>query len=146
MALLGISLALTACGGDKGSANSTPTPDSTAATMSASARPVPGAPPAGATAAMVAQGDSIFHGERAGGICQSCHGLDAKGSPLAPSLVDSEWATGDGSYTMIQDRVTKGMPTPTPPYVTPMLPMGGVQLTPDEIKAVAAYVYAISHK
>ena len=106
--------------------------------------PKPGTPPAGATPQTTAIGDSIFHGEAAGGLCFTCHGPDAKGGPLAPPLVSHKWISGDGSYEFIQDRVTKGMPNPTPPYTSPMLPMGGAQLTPDQIKAVAAYVYSIS--
>ncbi|MDE3054615.1 MAG: cytochrome c, partial [Gemmatimonadota bacterium] len=113
----------------------------------APAGPTVGAPPAGATAAMVALGDSIFHGQAAGGLCFTCHGVDAKGGPLAPPLVgpDKKWLTGDGSYAFIQKRVTEGMPKPTAPYAAPMMPMGGAQLTPPQIQAVSAYVYAISH-
>jgi hypothetical protein len=37
------------------------------------------------------------------------------------------------------------MPNPTPPYPGPMLPMGSASLSPAQIKAVAAYVYSISH-
>lgn len=114
-------------------------------TVGAAASPTAGSPPPGATAQMVAQGDSIFHGQLGGGTCFTCHGADAKGTPLAPPLVSHKWLTGDGSYAFIQKRVTEGMPTPTPPYTAPMLPMGGAQLTPDQVKAVAAYVYAISH-
>lgn len=132
-------------GGEKSAASSTPAPGAVA-TTAAPAMPVPGSPPAGATVAMVAEGDSIFHGLKAGGICQSCHMPDAKGGPLAPNLTDAEWVTIDGSYASIQKRVTEGMATPTPPYTSPMLPMGGAQLTPDQVKAVSAYVYAISHK
>ncbi len=107
--------------------------------------PAPGTPPAGATVAMVAEGDSIFHGKAAGGLCFTCHGTDAHGGPLAPNLTDTVWLTGDGSYAFIQKRVTEGMPKPTKPYMTPMLPKGGANLTPAEVKAVAAYVYSISH-
>lgn len=106
--------------------------------------PVPGPPPPGATPQMVALGDSIFRGQAAGGTCFTCHGMDAKGTALAPPLVRHKWLTGDGSYAFIQERITKGMPTPTPPYIAAMPPMGGAQLTPDQIKAVAAYVYSIS--
>ena len=136
--------ALLACGGGEKSA-ATPAPDSTAV-VAVPVMPVVGAPPAGATAAMVAEGDSIFHGLKGGGICLSCHMPDAKGGPMAPNLTDTEWKTIDGSYAAIQKRITSGMPNPTPPYTSPMLPMGGAQLTKDQIKAVAAYVYAISHK
>ena len=93
---------------------------------------------------MAALGDSIFHGLAAGGQCQTCHAPNAQGTPLAPSLVNGKWLTGNGTYEFIQNRVTTGMPKPTAPYPGPMLPMGGAQLTPDQIKAVAAYVYSIS--
>jgi mono/diheme cytochrome c family protein len=141
--------AAVACGGepkargtDTAAAAVTPTPTTGAAGASA---PTPGAPPAGATAQMVALGDSIFHGQAAGGLCFTCHGPDANGTQLAPPLVSHKWLTGDGTYAFIQQRVTEGMPKPTPPYVGPMLPMGGAHLTPDQIKSVAAYVYSISH-
>ena len=146
LALLAAAVALVAqaaCGG--GDKSATPAPPDTAA-PAAAVMPVPGAPPAGATVAMVAEGDSVFHGLKAGGICFTCHLPDAKGGPLAPSLVDTAWATIDGSYAAIQKRVTDGMPNPTPPFLAPMLPMGGAQLTPDQVKAVSAYVFAISHK
>lgn len=142
---------LTACGGGEKAAagESTAAAPSAAGTTAAASQaaqgPVSGAPPAGATVAMLSEGDSIFHGQKAGGLCFTCHGVDARGGPLAPNLTDTTWLTGDGSYAFIQKRVTEGMPTPTAPYTAPMLPMGGAQLTPDQIKAVAAYVYSISH-
>lgn len=95
---------------------------------------------------MVAEGDSIFRGLKAGGICYTCHGVDANGTALAPSLRDTTWRTGDGSFEFIQKRITEGVPTPTPPYAAAMPPMGGAQFTPDQVKSVAAYVYAISHR
>ena len=107
--------------------------------------PTPGAPPAGATPQMLALGDSIFHGQAAGGLCFTCHGMDLKGGPLAPPLVaPKKWLTGDGSYNFIVQRVTQGMPNQQPPYPGPMLPRGGAQLTDAQINAVAAYVYSIS--
>jgi mono/diheme cytochrome c family protein len=144
---------LSACGGgekaastDTTAANAMATPAGSTSTGGAMAANAPaGQPPAGATAAMVALGDSIFHGQADGGLCFTCHGPDAKGGPLAPNLTDTTWLTGDGSYAFIQKRVTEGMPTPTKPYTAPMLPMGGAQLTPDQIKSVAAYVYSLSH-
>lgn len=144
---------LTACGGggnsaagDTANANAMATPaGSTSAAGTMAGGPAMGAPPSGATTAMLSLGDSIFHGQAAGGLCFTCHGPDATGGPLAPNLTDTTWLTGDGSYAFIQKRVKEGMPTPTAPYTAPMLPMGGAQLTPDQIKAVAAYVYSLSH-
>lgn len=154
-AALAISLMSAACGGGEKapageSASATPpaapaaVPGSTSTAGGALPAPTPGTPPSGATAAMAAEGDSIFHGLVGGGLCQTCHGPDAKGTALAPSLVSDKWLTGDGTFDFIQQRVTNGMPNPTPPYTSPMLPKGGASLTPDQIKAVASYVYSIS--
>lgn len=141
-----------ACGGDKkapDTAAASAPPTAGASTVAATipgalSEPSPGSLPEGATSQMAALGDSIFHGQAGGGLCFTCHGMDAKGTALAPSLLPHKWITGDGSYAFIQKRVTEGMPNPTPPYPGPMLPKGGAQLTPDQIKAVAAYVYSIS--
>jgi mono/diheme cytochrome c family protein len=139
---------LMACGGAKDQATPNNPPAEAAApaaTLDSALAPFPGTPPDGATPAMVARGDSVFHGMAGGGICMSCHGPDAKGTPLAPPLIKHEWLTGDGSYAFIEKRVTEGMPKPTPPYPGPMLPMGGATLSPEDIKAVSAYIYSISH-
>lgn len=97
------------------------------------------------TPQMIALGDSIFHGRAAGGTCQTCHGPDAKGTPMAPDLTDAQWHNGDGSYQFIVTTVTNGVPRPMQ-YPSPMPPMGGAQLTPDQVRAVAAYVYSLSHR
>jgi mono/diheme cytochrome c family protein len=109
--------------------------------------PTPGAgisPGAQITPKLIALGDSIFHGKVAGGTCQTCHGADAKGTALAPNLTDNQWLNGDGSYQFIVNTVTTGVPKPKQ-HPAPMPPKGGAPLTPDQVKAVAAYVYSLSH-
>ena len=101
--------------------------------------------PSSITAKEIALGDSIFHGQAAGGLCFTCHGADAKGTQLAPPLIKQKWVTGDGSYGFLVARITAGVPNPTPPYPGPMLPKGGAQLTDAQVKAVAAYVYSLNH-
>ncbi|HVT38610.1 MAG TPA: c-type cytochrome [Gemmatimonadaceae bacterium] len=135
------------CGGEKppAASGSGAAPASATEQRRVPAIPVTNAPPAGATSQMVARGDSIFHGRAAGGLCYVCHGADANGTPLGPPLLEHQWITGSGSYQFIQQRVTEGMPAPTPPYLSPMPPMGGIKLSHDEIQAVSAYVYSISH-
>jgi mono/diheme cytochrome c family protein len=97
------------------------------------------------TPEMVALGDSVFHGQAAGGICQTCHGPDAKGlAGLAPDLTDTTWINTDGSWEGIATIVQSGVPQPKQ-HPAPMLPMGGANLTPDQIRAVSAYVYRLSH-
>jgi mono/diheme cytochrome c family protein len=122
------------------------TTNASAASAAGGGAPATGPLPPGATPAMVAEGDSIFHGQKGGGTCFTCHGADAKGTPLAPPLAGShKWLTGDGSYSFLVKRIKEGVPTPTPPYSAAMPPMGGAQLTPAQVNAVAAYVYSISH-
>ncbi len=96
------------------------------------------------TAAQVAEGDSIFHGQTAGGTCFTCHGQDAKGTALAPNLSDNVWIDGDGTYNYLVQRVTTGVPQPKQ-YPAPMPPKGGANLSDLQVKAVAAYVYSLSH-
>jgi mono/diheme cytochrome c family protein len=101
--------------------------------------------PSSITAKEVALGDSIYHGQAAGGLCFTCHGADAKGTQLAPPLIKDKWITGDGSYGFLVARITAGVPNPTPPYPGPMLPKGGAPLTDAQVQAVAAYVYSLNH-
>ena len=100
--------------------------------------------PPGATKEEVALGDRIFHGEAEGGTCTGCHGSDAKGSPQAPSLVDGKWLQSDGSLARITRTIVDGVPKPKD-YSDPMPPRGGAQLSDQDVAAVAAYVWAISH-
>jgi cbb3-type cytochrome c oxidase subunit III len=113
-----------------------------AAAAKPAAKPAAGG---GGTAAQIAEGDKIFHGQEAGGTCTACHGQDAKGTPMAPDLTDNTWIHGDGSLSFIEHTVTTGVPQPKS-HPAPMPPMGGASLSPDQIKAVAAYVYSLSHK
>lgn len=101
--------------------------------------------PPGATHAMVALGDRIFHGEVAGGTCTACHGLTGKGGPLGPDLTTNKWQWSDGSWAGIKKTITDGVPQPKH-FRSPMPPYGGSQLTPDQASAVAAYTWALSHR
>ena len=101
--------------------------------------------PPGATAAQVALGNRIYHGQVANASCAGCHGDDAKGTPLGPDLTSSKWLWGDGSLPSIKRIITEGVPQPKN-YRSAMPPMGGAQLSPAEVDAVAAYVWAISHR
>jgi mono/diheme cytochrome c family protein len=90
---------------------------------------------------LVAAGRAVFTG---GGNCQSCHGADARGTPIAPDLTDDQWLNIDGSYGSIAQLVRTGVPRPKQ-YAAPMPPMGGASLTPEQVCAVAGYVYSLGH-
>ena len=147
-------------GANKGAAAITPCPSASAATgqtAETSAKPPEGTNPnagatatanlpvpAGATPAMVALGDRVYHGQIGGAACAGCHGANATGTPLGPSLTSRKWLWSDGSYAGISKTIREGVPNPKE-YRSPMPPMGGAQLTPDQLAAVAAYVWALSH-
>ena len=98
--------------------------------------------PAALTPALIAQGDSIFHSK---GNCYACHGANAQGA-VGPNLTDAEWIHSDGSYDAIVKQVTTGVPQNESKSGIMMPPKGGSSITDDEGKAVAAYVYSLSHK
>jgi mono/diheme cytochrome c family protein len=112
---------LTGCGGTQSADRPAGSRDSTLAVQTPSSNPAPSAQAAGGatrgadasiTPQMIALGDSIFHGQRAGGTCQTCHGAGATGTALAPNLADTQWMNGDGSYQYIVNTVTNGVPKP----------------------------------
>jgi mono/diheme cytochrome c family protein len=97
------------------------------------------------TAAEVALGDSIFNGRVGGALCYVCHGPKAKGvAGIGPDLTDKEWLHGDGSRVFIEKVVTDGVTKPKK-VAAPMPAKGGGQLTGPQIRAVAAYVFTLSH-
>jgi glucose/arabinose dehydrogenase/mono/diheme cytochrome c family protein len=101
--------------------------------------------PEGATAEMVALGERIYRGQLGGAACTGCHGQSGQGSPLGPDLTGKKWLWSDGSYAGIKKTITEGVPQPKQ-YRSPMPAMGGAQLTADQVSAVAAYVWSLSHR
>jgi glucose/arabinose dehydrogenase/mono/diheme cytochrome c family protein len=100
--------------------------------------------PPGATAEMVALGDRIYHGTVGGAACVGCHGDSGQGTPVGPGLTGKEWLWSDGSFAGIKKTITEGVLQPKK-YRSPMPPKGGAQLAPDQLSAVAAYVWSLSH-
>ena len=104
-----------------------------------------GAVPEGATPEMVALGERIYRGQVGGAACTGCHGANGGGSPLGPDLTGKKWLWSDGSYAGIKKTITDGVPQPKQ-YRSPMPAMGGAQLTADQVSALAAYIWSLSHK
>lgn len=96
--------------------------------------------PPGATADQVVAGQRLFKA----GACGACHGQDAAGGPIGPSLTSGAWLWGDGSLASITEVIAKGVATPKQ-YRSPMPPMGGARLSPEDLAAVSAYVWAVGH-
>jgi mono/diheme cytochrome c family protein len=93
--------------------------------------------PPGTTIEMAREGRELFR------VCSTCHGVDADGTQLGPSLRDQEWLQGDGSFEEIQRVVREGVDPPRE-YPVPMPPGGGGAFTDDEVRSLATYVYALS--
>ena len=104
-----------------------------------------GGPTMAVDPATIKLGEDIFHGRKASGSCYACHGSKGNGSGVAPALDDSEWLDADGSLESIAMVIREGVPNPKKSS-SPMPPMGGSKLTDQQINAVAAYVYSLSHK
>jgi glucose/arabinose dehydrogenase/mono/diheme cytochrome c family protein len=101
--------------------------------------------PPGATARTVALGQQVFAGQVGGAPCTGCHGSDGKGTPLGPDLTTGKWLWSDGSLEGIRKTIATGVSNPKN-YRNPMPPMGGAQLSPEQLTAVAAYVWALGHR
>jgi mono/diheme cytochrome c family protein len=86
------------------------------------------------------EGKRIFTGK---GMCSTCHGPAAKGTPLAPDLTDGEWLLINGSVEAIDSLVRAGVAKPKK-HPVPMPPRGGARLTDAEVRAVAMYVHGLT--
>lgn len=151
VAAMAMSVAAACGGGDEGGTVDSPQAGSGGAPAAAPAAP-PGAAPAGPagpltegniTPSMVALGDSIFEGQAAGGICFTCHSSEGEGGPIGPNLADEEWLNGDGSLDFIATTIRNGVPQPKQ-FPAPM-PAFGQSFNEEQIRALAAYVYSLSH-
>jgi glucose/arabinose dehydrogenase/mono/diheme cytochrome c family protein len=100
--------------------------------------------PQGATRQMVLFGERIYRGQVGGAACTGCHGDSGQGTPLGPDLTGKKWLWSDGSYAGIAKTITEGVSQPKQ-FRSPMPPMGGAQLTRDQVSALAAYVWGLSH-
>ena len=96
--------------------------------------------PDGVTPDMVRAGEAVYSGD---GICYTCHGPDGSGGFLAPDLTTGEWIHIDGTFTAIMDLVLEGVSDPVM-FPGPMPARGGVQISDEQVRAVAAYVWTLA--
>lgn len=100
--------------------------------------------PEGVAPEAVEEGRRLFHGP---GACVTCHGEGGEGvSGLGPDLTDETWIHVDGSLASLQERIRAGVPAAISRVGVPMPPRGGVRLTDDQLRAVAAYVWTLSRR
>jgi glucose/arabinose dehydrogenase len=118
---------------------------STSPTETAAARPATPrlTPPPGFTRDQLALGDAIFHGKARSGTCAGCHGGDAAGSAAGPALTGGRWLWSNGSVAGIARVIDAGVAHPKQ-SAGAMPPKGGAPLSPGDVRAVAAYVWALN--
>jgi mono/diheme cytochrome c family protein len=98
--------------------------------------------PQGVTLDMIRQGDSVFH--YAGG-CTACHGLDAMGLPDKGDALSLGLHFIPAEPGAIDSLVTAGIPESVTRTSIAMPPRGAASnLSPEQIRQVAAYVWAIA--
>ncbi len=114
---------------------------SVAASTPAGAQETAGKLPAGVTQEMISQGASVFTGA---GICAACHGPEAKGIPnLGADLTDDKWVHSDGSYEGILETIKNGVAPAKSTTGAAMPPKGGSNISEEQMKSVAAYVWRL---
>lgn len=148
--LIAAAVAMAACssGGGTATTSSAPAPAATTSRPMTTASAAPAAAASAVTPAMITLGDSIYHV-----TCQRCHGADAHGARNGPSLAGPTFLhiKGSGTYSDFLNVIMSGVPGDSikdKTHQIAMRPRGGGQtpLTDDQVKAVAAYVYSLSHK
>jgi cytochrome c5 len=98
--------------------------------------------PSGVTLDLVRSGDSVFHGQ---GHCFACHGADGEGLPNAGSALTLSLNFVPTDLAAIDSVITLGIPESVTRSAIAMPPRGGKSdLTTDETRAAAAYVWLIS--
>jgi mono/diheme cytochrome c family protein len=107
---------------------------------SAAALAVPAGAPAQVTTASIEEGLQLY-----GTVCFACHGQNGIGGPAGPALNDTDWINIDGSFPSIVSVIQNGVMQPQQ-YPGAMPPGGGGNFDAQQIEAISAYVYALSHQ
>ena len=92
---------------------------------------------------MIERGAGIFLGD---GNCHVCHAEDAQGARgVGADLTDDEWWNSDGSWRGIVETIENGVPSEDSHNEWgAMMPVrGGTDIDDEEVRAVAAYVWAL---
>jgi cytochrome c5 len=96
----------------------------------------------GMTLDFIRAGDSVFHGK---GHCFACHGADGEGLPNAGSALTLGLNFVPPEWGAIDSVIMLGIPESVTRSAIAMPPRGGKSdLSTDELRAVAAYVWLIS--
>jgi mono/diheme cytochrome c family protein len=99
--------------------------------------------PAGVTQDLIRQGDALFHDT---GGCYTCHGAEANGMPDKGSGLTLGVNFQQDNFPALDSTITLGIPEPVT-RTTIAMPARGLSgnMNPQQVQALAAYVWAISH-
>lgn len=98
--------------------------------------------PDGVTQETVDRGQRLYRGD---GFCYNCHGRDGEGiANVGSDLTDGDWKHVDGSLEELVRMIRDGVSAEESSTGIPMPPRGGARLSPEQIRAVAAYVWTLS--
>jgi mono/diheme cytochrome c family protein len=98
--------------------------------------------PPGVTDSAIAWGKALFHGSA---NCSACHGEGGRGTEYGPNITGALWLHGPGTYESLIEQVKHGVPASRSATGQPMPMRGWTTMSDDDVKAVAAYVWSISH-
>jgi mono/diheme cytochrome c family protein len=98
--------------------------------------------PRGMTLDLIRQGDALYRGK---GACNTCHGPDGGGMPASGSGITAGLNFVPNEWGPIDSLIKTGIPEPATRTPIAMPPRGAKSdLTDDETRQIAAYVWAIS--
>lgn len=101
---------------------------------------VPADAPAQVTQEAIEEGQRLY-----GTVCFACHGQNGVGTAAGPPLNDTGWLNIDGSVESIANVIRTGVMQPVE-YPGAMPPGGGGSFDAEQVDAIAAYVFALSHQ
>jgi len=99
--------------------------------------------PAAATAENIKMGQELF----ASAGCAVCHGADAKGKKgMTEDLTAGQWKHAEGgTFEAIAKTITSGLTREETGGMLPMPTAAAKKLTDEQVTALAAYVWSLSH-
>lgn len=92
----------------------------------------------------ISEGEALY---KSIGLCFACHGPTGTGVPGAGvNLTDEEWLHGDGSFVAILEQILSGVGAGQTKSGVIMLPRGGSQISDEQARAIASYVWSLSQR
>ena len=102
----------------------------------------PQARPPEVTDSAVVWGRALFHGSAS---CSACHGVEGRGTDAGPPLTGALWLHGPGTYEWLAEQIRRGIPAHRTLSGLAMPMRGWSMMNDDDVRAVAAYVWSITH-